>query len=225
MAEIDFTRILDKLIPEQDGPPNLTLRALTVVSVNGNGTVNLIDAGGGLQSNVGSISPSRLTAGMKVQVLTGRGVMLILGPTGTPASSAWVPTLTATTTPPTLGTGSSLTGNLWRGSDGIVTATARIIFGASGVNAGSGDYRFSIPVAPSSSLATSGSLGAGHPIGTATLRNAATPGNSTGGIVQLVSSTTAMVLAPAGGAVGSANPWAWTANSQINVMMSYPTQA
>lgn len=65
--------------------------------------------------------------------------------------ATWTPALTATTTNPTLGTGSSATGRYV--SVGKTTiAQFRIIFGTSGVVVGSGTYLISLPVAPAASV-------------------------------------------------------------------------
>ena len=80
--------------------------------------------------------------------------------------ASWTPTLTATTTNPTLGTGSSVSGRLFR-QGSMVTVWARIQFGTSGVAAGSGVYIINLPVAastlmPSSSNGSGQSIGSGH---------------------------------------------------------------
>jgi len=61
------------------------------------------------------------------------------------AFETWSPALTASTTNPTLGTGSSQTGRYGRVNK-FVYGVGQIQFGTSGVNAGSGVYYFSIPV-------------------------------------------------------------------------------
>ncbi len=72
--------------------------------------------------------------------------------------AAWVsytPALTATTTNPTLGTGSTTNGSyLQIGKD--VTGSAEIVWGTAGVAAGTGNYNISLPVAMVASAATAG---------------------------------------------------------------------
>lgn len=58
---------------------------------------------------------------------------------------SFTPTLTATTTSPTLGTGSSAVGRYQRVGN-TVNYAAKITFGSSGVVAGSGSYLFSLPL-------------------------------------------------------------------------------
>lgn len=226
MAETDFTRWLSKLVPEKDGEPNLTLRKMLVATVNGDGTLDLTSSGVSIPG-VPRLDSVSVIAGDRVQVLTGRGMMLVLGPVGAPATRSWTPTFTATGTPPTIGTGGTVTGS-YRREGGLVIATVDVVFGSSGVNAGVGDYRFTgLPAAPSSMLTATGSTSAGSPVGNAVIRNAASAGNSTSAVAQLVSSTTFMLIAPGnsgsgGGIVGAGNPWTWTANCHIHATLIYP---
>jgi hypothetical protein len=55
---------------------------------------------------------------------------------------SWTPTLTASVTNPTLGAGATSTGT-WHRNAKLVTCSFKIMFGASGVSAGSGTYRIS----------------------------------------------------------------------------------
>lgn len=66
---------------------------------------------------------------------------------GTRAS--YTPSLTATTTPPTLGTGSSAQGWWCYVPGGGVLYTFNIAFGSTGVNVGNGQYQISLPVTAS----------------------------------------------------------------------------
>jgi hypothetical protein len=59
--------------------------------------------------------------------------------------TSYTPVLTATTTNPTLGTGSSATGAYAR-IQNLIVYNFQILFGTSGVVAGVGDYRVSLPV-------------------------------------------------------------------------------
>ena len=61
------------------------------------------------------------------------------------AWETWTPALTASTTNPTLGTASVVAGKYTR-INKLIVANFSITFGTSGVNAGSGTYRISVPV-------------------------------------------------------------------------------
>lgn len=65
----------------------------------------------------------------------------------------WTPALTASTTNPTLGTGSSASGHFYRVGQ-LCTAYFFIKFGSAGVAAGSGLYRISVPLTASSVMGT-----------------------------------------------------------------------
>lgn len=58
---------------------------------------------------------------------------------------AYTPTLTASTTNPTLGTGSTASG-FYIAAGKLIIGKAKIVFGSSGAVAGSGQYRLSLPV-------------------------------------------------------------------------------
>lgn len=62
--------------------------------------------------------------------------------------TTYTPTLTATTTNPTLGTGSVSTGR-YMAAGKLIIAQYKIAFGTSGTAAGSGSYLIALPVAPS----------------------------------------------------------------------------
>jgi hypothetical protein len=61
------------------------------------------------------------------------------------AWTSYIPSLTASTTNPTLGTGSTATGR-YKQVGKVVTGWAKLTFGTSGVNAGVGIYRISLPI-------------------------------------------------------------------------------
>ncbi len=61
------------------------------------------------------------------------------------AFETWTPALTASTTNPTLGTGSTATGRYGR-INKFIYGVGSVQFGTAGVNPGSGVYYFSIPV-------------------------------------------------------------------------------
>lgn len=62
-----------------------------------------------------------------------------------PEAQTYTPTFSATTTPPTLGTGGSTSGRYMRLGD-LVFVWISVTFGSSGVDAGSGTYTLSLPV-------------------------------------------------------------------------------
>lgn len=76
---VDFTRLLQKINPEPDGEPNLSLRTMVVDTVHPDGTVDLTTSGTTI-TNVPRLAGAYALAGARVQVLTGRGTMLVLGP-------------------------------------------------------------------------------------------------------------------------------------------------
>jgi hypothetical protein len=76
---IDFTRLINKINPEPDGTPTVALRTMVVATVNGDGTVNLTSSGVTIP-NVARLASSSVSVGNRVQVLSARGVLLVLGP-------------------------------------------------------------------------------------------------------------------------------------------------
>jgi hypothetical protein len=75
----DYTKLLKKLFPDEGGEPTLHLRTMVVAAVNSDGTVNLT-TGGVTVPDVAMLSSVPVVVGSRVQVLTARGVMLVLGP-------------------------------------------------------------------------------------------------------------------------------------------------
>jgi hypothetical protein len=121
--------------------------------------------------------------------------------------------LTAVTTNPTLGVGSTAAGT-YAQLGSLVVVRARIFFGSSGVGAGSGVYRFSLPVA---AAASNGVFGSGQLF------------DSSAGSTQLVAciadgvGTTYVNLRTnaSASAVTDAVPWVWAASDQIVVVLTY----
>lgn len=132
------------------------------------------------------------------------------------AGTAYTPTLNATTTNPTLGTGNSVTGRYVQVGD-LVFAHAEIIFGSSGTNAGSGQYSISLPVAAHnpSNLCI---IGHGRIVCAGlTTRVTATLGSS--GTMQIK-----YVSASVNGTetnVDNTHPGAWTANDDLRLAFFY----
>lgn len=84
---IDYTKILQKIVPEKDGEAYTTLRTATVTALNGNNTVNITLSGTAVTNVpiVGSIL--NLSVGQAAQVLTYRGGLLALGQSSYPGTS------------------------------------------------------------------------------------------------------------------------------------------
>lgn len=127
--------------------------------------------------------------------------------------TSYTPSLTATTTNPTLGTGSTAVGRWARLGDFLIVKGV-IVFGTSGTNAGSGDYLLSLPF----TCSTSG----GNHVGTATLwDNSAGHATATfpvevytGGASLRITYATAYPNGTSN-AVTHSQPWAWAASDQI----------
>lgn len=131
---------------------------------------------------------------------------------------SYTPALTATTTSPTLGTGSAQVGHYHRDGRTIYGA-AKIAFGSSGAVAGSGNYKFSLPVAAARS---SEPLAYGHVYDSsagdrlfATLE--ADANNSTTCFI--------VVNRAVSGVTTDAIPWVWAANDELHFMFTYEAQA
>jgi hypothetical protein len=77
----NLTKLRKKLIPQPDGQDVLRLRTAVISSVNANGTANLTLNGASVPS-VPALGSAALWAGSTVQVLSYRGSLLIIGPSG-----------------------------------------------------------------------------------------------------------------------------------------------
>ena len=147
-----------------------------------------------------------------------RGKGLVLPLSGVlPASilggawTAWTPALTAVTTNPTLGTGSSAAGRYSQFGK-LVIAQAKIIFGTSGVVAGSGVYFVSLPVTP---------LGSSQVCGSFMLFDSDAGAFRAGTIYGSGTIAKAELILGAGPEVGDAAPWVWAASDQIVLSFAY----
>ncbi len=132
-----------------------------------------------------------------------------IGPFG--AWSAYTPALTASSSNPTLGSGSSATGRYQRVGRNV-SFQAQISFGTSGTAAGSGTYRISVPVTVDSSFW-------GHTIGTAVLVDSGTA------IMRQVfvgaDGTYVEMWSEAGSATTHASPFAWSTSDIMRVTGTY----
>ena len=129
------------------------------------------------------------------------------------AWSAYTPTLTASTTNPTLGTGSTTSG-FYAQIGKIVIGYFIVQFGTSGVNAGSGTYYVSLPVTAASSSSPV--------VGSVDLADASTGARATGVATQVTASTIQFEYdgGTYQGAMHNA-PWAWAASDSIRVQFTY----
>jgi hypothetical protein len=131
---------------------------------------------------------------------------------------AYTPVLTATTTSPTLGTGSTASARYQRQYN-LVTYQGIVQFGTAGVAAGTGDYRLSLPVTAQTGI-TNRRVGIANSYDS----SAAHTSIST---VYLASSTTVGFLFsntwPLGNLtyVGAAQPMAWAASDALEFTITY----
>lgn len=128
------------------------------------------------------------------------------------STGTFTPSLTAGTTNPTLGTGSTSTGRytLWNGK--ICTYWGQIAFGTASVNAGSGQYFISLPF--TSNAATNITTGC------AMMRDSSA-GTITPGSSYLAASVTTLSMVTASGTVASASPWVWAASDYLTWNITY----
>ena len=139
-------------------------------------------------------------------------------------ATTYVPALTATTTSPTLGTGSAANGRYVRAGQ-LVHVQGRIAFGTAGTAAGSGNYQLSLP------LAANFDTGVINLDGVALLSDSSS-GNYVraylapvggGTLCQLRYTIAAGVSALA--AVSNSVPWTWAASDSISFAFTYETTA
>lgn len=127
-----------------------------------------------------------------------------------PAFTTYVPTLTATTTNPTLGTGATQTGR-YRAHGNLVFMEVGITFGT-GATAGSGFYHIDLPLP-----ALSGSVA----IGTVWLYDSST-GDQRAGLCRLFgTSTIEMLVTVSSVVVSNSGPWTWAVGDQILTSLTY----
>lgn len=140
----------------------------------------------------------------------------------TPAATndAWVsytPTLTASTTNPTLGTGSAAVGSYVKFGKTVIGQVS-IIFGTSGANAGSGTYYISLPI---NRISTNENA-----IGSVVMRDASASYIGVSGTLQGLGSDAGKALIVFGSStfgVSNTAPWTWAASDQIFVSFMYET--
>jgi hypothetical protein len=139
--------------------------------------------------------------------------------TGNGAWTSYTPVLTAITTNPTMGTGETRNGGYVQIGKLVIYRFA-IFFGTSGVNAGSGGYRISLPV---------NGKGTGGPgansSGSLFLYDSSAGTMFAGSIIEIGASSTAGPCYYAQNAslteLGATAPWTWAANDQIRGTIIY----
>lgn len=146
------------------------------------------------------------------------------------AFDSYTPTLTASTTSPTMGSGSSLTG-YYKRLGRRVEGYAVVMFGSSGVAAGSGYYGLSLPVAP---VNRNQPIGIGYVfdqddnsrfmIASAVI---STPlwAAATAKCILVVTNAAGEGFGTGDNPVGAACPWTWAENDQMIVNFSYEAAA
>jgi hypothetical protein len=122
------------------------------------------------------------------------------------------PVLTATTTNPVLGSGSSVAGRYLRFGGYMCTYWGKIRFGTSGVSAGSGSYLVSLPFPAAASAVD-------ITTGSAMLRDDNT-GSITMGACYLGSGASTLSLLTTS-IVSNAQPWAWAPNDYFYWNITY----
>lgn len=123
--------------------------------------------------------------------------------------AAYVPVLTAVTTNPTLGSGSIAEGR-WRDTGHELIVDVYIKFGASGVNAGNGQYRISLPA----NISTAGTA---RLVGNCGLYDASAASYVAGAVSRQATDKVQLLL-PSAGVIAAHNvPWAWAANDELSL--------
>lgn len=196
--------------------PTNTAEAIEVGSMirfynKGAGAVT-IQPGGGVTLEGGNIIVGQY--GSRTVVKTATNTWAPIDTTG--KWTSFTPTLTASTTNPTLGTGSGAVGgySIWGKT---VFYRFNIQFGTSGTNAGSGTYRISVPVNSNQPSSPQGSI---------FLFDSSTGNGLVAGTMFVETSATWIDIFYQSGTttyaqVGSAGPWAWAASDQIRGTIIY----
>jgi hypothetical protein len=100
---LDYTKLIKKLVPEQDGEDRLRLRTAVVDDVNADGTVDILLSGILIES-VPRLGSAYVEDGGQVQVLSYRGGLLVLGAVAPGPGGALVKTGTTAAIGPTAAT-------------------------------------------------------------------------------------------------------------------------
>lgn len=133
---------------------------------------------------------------------------------GGSAWTAYTPTLTASTTNPTMGTGSSRVG-AYQQVGKTVHVRVAVVFGTSGAAAGSGTYRVSLPV-------TAKTLTAGYHLGSSQVYDSSA-NNADAGVARIGGSAgwSVMEFLASGDLCTNAVPWTWANGDAIYLQITY----
>jgi hypothetical protein len=130
------------------------------------------------------------------------------------AWSTYTPALTAASSNPTLGSGSSATGSYVRIGRTII-GRCRLAFGTSGTAAGSGAYRVSLPVTPVTPAAVSAIVGSGS------VRDASSGNSYVISCVNGSGDTFITMNADTTQSVSDSAPFAWSTQDAIGIEFTY----
>lgn len=185
-----------------------------------------------------AVTPDTLVAGLvaddRVWVQVYRRRLVVLGKAVTNTGwASYTPVLSATTTDPTLGTGAAQQGVYYQDPvTGMVDAWARIVYGTSGTDPGSGTYLVSLPTAIDHSIGGVLTTASSMALGSGAVRdNSATVSGSrqvvaqvgstaggTGGVGQVFLG----VYDGTNSVVTHSGPFAWAASDVITLTLRYP---
>lgn len=129
--------------------------------------------------------------------------------------TSFTPTLTAATTSPTLGTGSSQSGG-WTRAGKTVEGRAEIVFGTSGVAAGSGLYTLLLPTAALAADVASGAV-----VGSGVFFDSSAGRFYLYALVLQSSTTARLIEASAGTFISNASPVIPAASDQFRYLFNY----
>ena len=76
---IDYTALLKKLTPDRDGEPHTHLRTGVVAAINSDGTLDITMSSGVLVPDVPKLDGVNPAVGAVVQMISFRGVLLVIG--------------------------------------------------------------------------------------------------------------------------------------------------
>jgi hypothetical protein len=79
---LDYTNLLKKLVPEDDGEDFLRLRVGTVNAVNANGTLDITMSSGVIVPSVPKLASAYAPVGAVVQMISFRGSLMVIGAVG-----------------------------------------------------------------------------------------------------------------------------------------------
>lgn len=105
---MDYTRLLNKLNPPQDGEPTTHLRVGTVDTVNSDGTLDILMSSGVIVPGVPRLSSVQVIVGSVVQMIGARGSLLVIGTISSAGSNQVVAYASETTDSVAGGSGSEV---------------------------------------------------------------------------------------------------------------------